>query len=66
MARKSRKPGGGGRFAAMKAHMEAEGMRDPGAAAAVVGRRKYGKKRFQRMAAAGRRRHSSRRARSRR
>ena len=58
---KSMKLGGGGRFAKLKARMEArEGYsaEQAGAAAAAVGRAKYGKARFQKMAAAGRKRAS--------
>ena len=47
--------GQGGRFAALKAKIAAKGnVRDPGAVAAAIGRKKYGKVRFQRLAAAGR------------
>lgn len=55
---KSMKPGGGGRFAALAGKMYKEGMSKEGAAAAAAsaGRRKYGKKKFQAMAAAGRKR----------
>lgn len=46
--------GEGGRFAALKRKLgRREDVEDPGALAAYIGRRKYGKKRFQRMAAAG-------------
>jgi len=55
-AKKKYKPGEGGRFKAMKKLAAAGGARDPGAIAAAIGRRKYGKKRFQQMAAAGRKR----------
>jgi hypothetical protein len=57
MAGKSMRPGGGGRFAAMVR----KGISP--ALAAWIGRRKYGKKRFQQMAAAGRRRATLRRLR---
>lgn len=53
---KSMKLGGGGRFAKVKASAKKSGARDPGAVAAAVGRKKYGKKRFQAMAAKGRKR----------
>ena len=55
---KSMKPGGGGRFAALANKMYGEGMSKEGAkaAAAAAGRRKYGKKKFQAMATAGRKR----------
>ncbi|HKB53091.1 MAG TPA: hypothetical protein VKD22_03770 [Ramlibacter sp.] len=40
-------------------------MRNPGAVAAAIGRKKYGKARFQHMAAAGRHRHAAARHRRR-
>lgn len=46
--------GQGGRFAALKKKVAAGGARNPGAVAAAIGRAKYGKARFQKMAAAGR------------
>jgi len=55
--RKSMKLGGGGRFAKLKSKIARRGgVSDPGAVAAMIGRKKYGKKRFQKMAAKGRRR----------
>ena len=57
MARKSMKVGGGGRFAKLKGKLaHRKGIRNPGALAASIGRKKYGKKRFQKLAAHGRRR----------
>ena len=53
---KTSKPGEGKRFEALAAAARASGARDPEAVAAAIGRRKYGKERFQKMAAAGRRR----------
>lgn len=54
---KSMKVGGGGRFAALKRKIASRGnVRDPGAVAAAIGRKKYGKGRFQKMAARGKRR----------
>jgi hypothetical protein len=47
--------GEGGRFRAMVAKLKKRGVKDPKALAAFVGRKKYGKERFQKMAAAGRR-----------
>jgi hypothetical protein len=47
------KPGEGGRFKALEAEAKASGARDPGAVAAAAGRKKYGKAKFQAMAAAG-------------
>lgn len=55
--RRSMKPGGGGRFAALKGELAHEkGIKHPGALAAAIGRRKYGAKKFQAMASRGRRR----------
>lgn len=45
--------GGGGRFAKLKASLEGD-VRDPGAVAASIGRKKYGAKKMAKMAAAGR------------
>lgn len=57
MARKSMKLGGGGRFAALKSKLAKRGgVSNPGAVAAAIGRAKYGKGRFQAMAAKGRKR----------
>ena len=51
------KPGSGERFHALVQDIKERGnVRDPEAVAAAIGRRKYGKKRFQQMAAAGRKR----------
>lgn len=52
---KSLKPGGGGRFARLKDKLKGK-VKNPGAVAAKVGRLKYGKSKFQKMAAAGRKR----------
>lgn len=58
---KSMAVGGGGRFAALKKKLEARGgVTNPGAVAASIGRAKYGKARFQKMASRGRKRRSSR------
>lgn len=47
--------GSGARFAALKEKISARGgARNPGAVAAAIGRKKYGKARFQKLAAAGR------------
>ena len=58
---KSMKLGGGSRFAKLKASIAAASkkkgrktIRDPGAVAAAIGRKKYGKAKFQKMAAKGR------------
>lgn len=46
--------GSGERFANLKAKIAARGdVRDPGAVAAAIGRKKYGKKKFQSLAAKG-------------
>lgn len=55
---KSMKAGGGGRFAKLRKSLEAKGYSasSAGAIAAHIGRAKYGNAKFQKMAAAGRRR----------
>ena len=60
MAGKSMRPGGGGRFAALKAKLEGQGKSasSAGAIAASVGRKKYGKKKMAMWAAKGRERAS--------
>ena len=55
MAGKSMKPGGGGRFAKMVKKLKGK-VKNPKAVAANIGRKKYGKKKFQQMAAKGRKR----------
>ena len=45
--------GEGSRFKAVEASARASGARNPAAVAAAVGRRKYSKARFQKMAQAG-------------
>ena len=52
---KSMEPGGGGRFAAMVGKLKKEGKSEDSAKAiaASVGRKKYGKSKFQEMAAKG-------------
>lgn len=48
------KPGGGGRFAALRAKLNMEpGVRDPGAVAAAIGRKKYGAKKMASWSAKG-------------
>jgi len=49
------KVGGGGRYRRLVKQLREKGAEDPRALAAAIGRKKYGKKRFQEMAAAGRR-----------
>lgn len=47
--------GSGERFAALKSKIAAKGgVRDPGAVAAAIGRAKYGRKRFAKLSAQGR------------
>ena len=53
---KTSKPGAGKRFAAFDKSAAAGGAKNPAAVAATAGRKKYGKKAFQKMAAAGRKR----------
>jgi hypothetical protein len=48
------KPGEGSRFKAVEKSAAASGASNPAAVAASVGRKKYGKAKFQKMAAAGR------------
>lgn len=55
-AKKSMRVGGGGRYQKLVKDLEESGARDPRALAAHIGRKKYGKKKFQKMAAAGRKR----------
>jgi hypothetical protein len=46
--------GSGGRFAALKAKLgKKPGIKNPGALAASIGRKKYGKAKFQSLAAKG-------------
>lgn len=60
MGQKSMKLGMGGRFQKGKDEMMAKGMpeTEAGAVMAIAGRKKYGKTKFQKMAAAGRKRNS--------
>ncbi|MEW6606043.1 MAG: hypothetical protein AB1414_01145 [bacterium] len=56
------KVGTGKRFASLKAKLKKKkGVRTPGALAAWIGRRKYGSKKFQKMAVRGRKRKRRRR-----
>lgn len=52
------KLGSGERFAALSKALAAKGASNPDALAAWIGRKKFGKKKFQKLAAAGRRRAS--------
>jgi len=48
--------GSGKRFAALKSELASKGAKDPGALAAYIGRKKFGAKKMESMAAAGRHR----------
>ena len=50
------KLGGGGRYEKLIGELEKKGVREPRALAAAIGRKKYGSKKFQSLAAKGRRR----------
>ncbi len=55
MAAKKKPPlGTGERFEALKRSLARKGAKDPAALAAWIGRKKYGKKRFQELASRGR------------
>ncbi len=58
VADKSMKTGGGGKFSALASKLAKKGVDDPKALAASIGRKKYGKEKFQQLAAEGRRRAS--------
>ncbi len=49
----SMKVGGGGRYKKLVKKLASEGAKDPKALAAYIGRKKYGKAKFQEMAAKG-------------
>jgi hypothetical protein len=53
---KKPKLGSGQRFKQLKRKLAAKGIRDPGALAGAIGRKKWGAKRMAKMSAAGRRR----------
>lgn len=48
--------GGGGRYEKLVGQLEKKGVKDPAALSAAIGRKKYGKSKFQSLAAKGRRR----------
>ncbi len=54
MAGKSMALGGGGRFAKLEGQLSRKGVRDPGALAASIGRKKFGNKKFARLSAGAR------------
>jgi hypothetical protein len=61
MAKRKRKPfkgklGSGERFRRCVAKMRRKGAKDPEALCAAIGRKAHGKKKFQKLAAAGRKR----------
>lgn len=58
MARKRRKAkvGTGKRFKSLSRSLSRRGVRNPKALAAAIGRKKYGRKRYAKLAARGRRR----------
>lgn len=58
---KSMRLGGGGRFEKVKRSAAKSGAKNPSGVAAAVGRKKYGKKKFEAMAAAGRKRAAKKR-----
>ncbi len=53
---KGKKPalGQGGRFSALRSALSKKGSKNPGGLAAWIGRKKYGKSKFQKLAAGGR------------
>ena len=53
------KLGGGGRYEKLVSSLESKGVKDPKALAASIGRKKLGSKKFQSLAAKGRRRAES-------
>jgi hypothetical protein len=56
---KSMKPGGGGRFAKLKGELAKKpGIKNPGAVAAAIGRKKFGSEKMAKFSAAGRKRAS--------
>jgi hypothetical protein len=56
--RRRAKLGTGARFRSLRSKLSRRGIRNPGALAASIGRKKLGKRRFQKLAAKGRRRAS--------
>ncbi len=52
-ARKKPKLGSGKRFSNLKKSLAKKGAKNPGALAAAIGRKKYGKGKFQKLAAKG-------------
>lgn len=56
---KKPKLGTGKRFAALTKSLASKGAKDPGALAAFIGRKKYGAKKFQKLASKGRAREAA-------
>ena len=54
MAPRKPKLGRGKRFASLKAKLGRKGIKNPGALAAAIGRKKYGAKKFAKLSARGR------------
>ena len=54
MAPRKPKLGSGKRFASLKAKLGRKGIKNPGALAAAIGRKKYGAKKFAKLSARGR------------
>ena len=61
MAKRKAKLGSGKRFKSLKKKLGRKGVRNPGALAASIGRKKFGKRKMAKMSAAGRRRAARRR-----
>lgn len=57
MSRRKARLGSGRRFKRLEGKLRRRGARNPRALAAYIGRKKYGKRRFQKLAARGRKRH---------
>lgn len=55
---KSNKLGGGGRFAQLKDKLTAKGVKNPGAVAASIGRKKYGAKKMAQLSSKGRKKNA--------
>ena len=55
MAKKKAKLGTGKRFKTLKKKLAKRGAKNPAALAAYIGRKKYGRKKFAKLSAAGRR-----------
>ena len=65
MAKRKRKPklGSGKRFKSLSRKLKRKGVRNPGALAASIGRKKFGKKKFAKLSAQGRKRAARKRRR---